>query len=70
MTDRDVEERIRKEKANSVKKTLLSVVGVAIGLAIVGKTAGEHGVVQWGGIICIAIVVAVLVAIYNKIKEN
>lgn len=69
MTDHEIEERIRKEKDNSVKKTILTIIGIIAGLAILVNTADGGTGEQWGGVICIVVMVAALVTVYNKIKE-
>ena len=68
MTDREVEDRIRREKENSVKKTILTIVGVVSGIAILANTVDGDTGEQWGGVICIGIIVAALITVYNKIK--
>ena len=68
MTDREIEEGIRREKENSVTKTILTIVGIVSGIAILANTSDGDTGEQWGGVICIGIIVAALIAVYNKIK--
>ena len=69
MTDHEIEERIRKEEDNSVKKTILTIIGIVAGLAILVNTVDGGTGEQWGGVICIGAIVTALATVYNKIKE-